>query len=387
MGRLVRLSVVVVLTSLHTSVCTEELAMQCPATGSCEEASTSTHNVLEPPTIDISPLVNTNQHSAGEWDAAAEAVARACEQWGFFQVVLNHGIPQALLDDVVSKGRELFSLPKIEKAKFKRTETNARGWYDDELTKQTRDWKEGFDIGHVPEPDKPPEHPSNVVAEGYNQWPGESVPSFKETIDEFYSSAALVAQRLLEGIASHLGLPRGYFAPSFEPHTSYLRLNYYPQCPEPSTLSVNRHTDAGALTVLLQENGTTALQVNHQGTERWVSIPPVDGAMTINVGDMLQVWTNDLFVAPEHRVLSQKDRDRFSAPFFYNPAYHADIAPLPIERERKADDQATATGGLAGQGKGRYRPVNWGEFRLRRFAGDYSNQGEEVQISHYRLDA
>lgn len=60
-----------------------------------------------------------------------------------------------------------------------RTETNARGWYDDELTKQTRDWKEGFDVGHVPEPDKPPEHPSNVVVEGYNQWPGESVPSFK----------------------------------------------------------------------------------------------------------------------------------------------------------------------------------------------------------------
>lgn len=67
--------------------------------------------------------------------------------------------------------------------------------------------------------------------------------------------------------------------------------------------------------------------------------------------------------------------------------YHADIAPLPIEGERKADDQATAAGGLAGQGKGRYRPVNWGEFRLGRFAGDYSNQGEEVQISHYRLDA
>lgn len=89
------------------------------------------------------------------------------------------------------------------------------------------------------------------------------LPHAQETIDEFYSSAALVAQRLLEGIASHLGLPRGHFAPSFEPHTSYLRLNYYPQCPEPSTLSVNRHTDAGALTVLLQENGTTALQVSN----------------------------------------------------------------------------------------------------------------------------
>lgn len=80
-------------------------------------------------------------------------------------------------------------------------------------------------------------------------------------MDLFYTSAAEVAQHLLEGLASHLGLPRRHFAPSFEPHTSYLRLNYYPACPEPSTLSVNRHTDAGALTVLLQENGTTALQV------------------------------------------------------------------------------------------------------------------------------
>lgn len=87
----------------------------------------------------------------------------------------------------------------------------------------------------------------------------------QETVDSFYSGAAEVAQHLLEGLASHLGLPRQHFAPSFEPHTSYLRLNYYPVCPEPSILSVNRHTDAGALTVLLQENGTTALQVRYVG--------------------------------------------------------------------------------------------------------------------------
>lgn len=60
-----------------------------------------------------------------------------------------------------------------------RTETNARGWYDDELTKQTKDWKEGFDVGHVPRPDMPPDHPLNVVVEGYNQWPDESLPLFK----------------------------------------------------------------------------------------------------------------------------------------------------------------------------------------------------------------
>lgn len=59
-----------------------------------------------------------------------------------------------------------------------RTEKNARGWYDDELTKQTKDWKEGFDMGHVPAPDMPPDHPSNVVEEGFNQFPS-NTPGFK----------------------------------------------------------------------------------------------------------------------------------------------------------------------------------------------------------------
>ncbi|CAN0449351.1 unnamed protein product, partial [Ascophyllum nodosum] len=284
-----------------------------------------------------------------------------------FQAV-NHGIPRGVLEKLVSQGREMFALPKEVKAAFKRTESNARGWYDDELTKQTKDWKEGFDVGHSLFPDLPPDHPSNVVAEGYNQWP-QDMPDFKETADAFYSSAARVAEGLLEGVASYLGLPRKFFTPSFDPHTSYLRLNYYPPCPEPcGMLSVNRHSDAGALTVLLQESGTTALQVNYKGTGQWVSIPPVDGALTINVGDMLQVWTNELFVAPEHRVLSQTDRDRFSAPFFYNPA-------LPQKNP------------LARQGVARYKPINWGEYRLKRFAGDYADEGtEEVQISHYRSE-
>lgn len=73
----------------------------------------------------------------------------------------------------------MFLFPWLPGFGFQRTATNARGWYDDELTKQTRDWKEGFDVGHVPHPGLPPDHPSNIVVEGFNQWPGEVVPLFK----------------------------------------------------------------------------------------------------------------------------------------------------------------------------------------------------------------
>lgn len=76
--------------------------------------------------------------------------------------------------------------------------------------------------------------------------------------------------------------------------------------------------------------------------------------------------------------------------------YHADVSPLstlvpetvPLGEQAQPGQQGSGegTGGLSEQGKARYRPVNWGEFRLRRFAGDYADQGtEEVQISHYLL--
>lgn len=112
----------------------------------------------------------------------------------------------------------------------------------------------------------------------------------QETMDAFYSAATTVATQLMKGIATNLGLPRSYFAPSFEPQTSYLRLNYYPPCPEPcDSLSVNRHSDAGALTVLLQEPGSTALQVGlavlvvRVGTRVLGLIPGIGGAAAFRV--------------------------------------------------------------------------------------------------------
>ena len=97
--------------------------------------------------------------------------------------------------------------------------------------------------------------------------------------------------------------------------------------------------------------------------------PPGDGALTINVGDMMQVWSNDVYRAPLHRVLADRTRRRYSAPFFYNPAHACMVAPIPTSA-------AAAP---------RYCPLNWGEFRRRRFEGDYGDYGTEVQISQWRL--
>jgi isopenicillin N synthase-like dioxygenase len=81
------------------------------------------------------------------------------------------------------------------------------------------------------------------------------------------------------------------------------------------------------------------------------------------------VWSNDRYRAALHRVRASAGTERFSAPFFLNPSFEARYEPLPtmIDVEHPA----------------RYRAIPWGEFRMRRAAGDYADVGEEVQIHHY----
>ena len=93
----------------------------------------------------------------------------------------------------------------------------------------------------------------------------------------------------------------------------------------------------------------------------------------INIGDMVQVWSNDRYQAALHRVTANSENARYSAPFFLNPAYHTDYAPLPST----IDERHPA----------RYRTINWGEFRGLRAAGDYADYGEEIQISHYGVQS
>ncbi len=104
--------------------------------------------------------------------------------------------------------------------------------------------------------------------------------------------------------------------------------------------------------------------------QRWHLVEPRADALVINIGDIVQVWSNDRYRASLHRVVADESAERFSAPFFFNPAYDMNYAPLPSS--------------IDAQHPARYSAINWGEFREQRAAGDYADYGEEVQISDYR---
>ncbi|MDH3769380.1 MAG: hypothetical protein OET79_00125 [Nitrospirota bacterium] len=326
------------------------------------------------PVIDIEPL---GSGSAQRQNTVAQ-IAAACRTWGFFQIT-GHGIANELISHVWRETKGFFASPTPAKHAVERTKDNARGWYNRELTKTTRDMKEVFDFGYKPYPELHDEDPSNRTRDGVNQWPDAGLcPDFRSTMWEYFQACEHIAFELLRVVGEGLDVSPDCLTCDFvNKHTSFLRLNYFPrydplhvdqQASARGHLGIHHHSDAGALTVLLQDH-VGGLQVCFN--DEWIPVEPVEGALVINIGDIVQVWSNDRYQAPLHRVLASDRRERYSLPFFYNPSYEAEYAPL--------DNLTNAAS------PPRYRPINWGEFRWKRQQGDFVNYGQENQISDYRF--
>ena len=330
------------------------------------EASPSGALCLQPRELDGNPVKGVPVIDIATLDAQTLArVDAACVEWGFFHVT-GHGVARTVRDSTLAMMREFFALPRARKLAVERTAANSWGFYDRELTKNVPDWKEIFDVG--------PPGRVGPMATARPQWPAEP-EGFRLAMETFAGEAERVAHRVLTAISINLGQGPDGLRTFFQDHTSFLRLNYYPVCDDPAPpdsptvpdrghLAIGHHTDAGAVTVLLQDD-RPGLQVLHDGA--WSNVMPVPGALTINIGDVVQVWSNDRYPAPLHRVAAHADRERFTAPFFFNPAYETHFAPLV--------------------GSPRYRTINWGKYRAARSAGDYADLGEEIQVSHFRRQA
>ncbi|KAH9251826.1 hypothetical protein BASA81_010269 [Batrachochytrium salamandrivorans] len=315
--------------------------------GECESPAWS-----GPPVIDLSL---PDQHLA---------VLQASQEWGFFQIA-NHNLSSELLGNLSRVMVNFFSKPLEEKLRVKRTATNSRGFAHDELTKQIKDYKEVFDYGF-----------GFGDTDGANQWPENAPPEFQAALHEYFQASTRLAQHVMDLVARGLGVDPTVFRDAFAKHSSFARLNYYPPLPAATAplgkdleLGISRHTDAGALTILWQDS--PGLQV-YSGTKQdnqdgeWVDVRVVPGALVVNVGDMLEVWSGGRIRAAEHRVVVHPSpRHRLSVPFFFNPDYAQVMQAITGPRK--------------------FRSFTWERFRRARFAGDYADLGTESQIEDYEL--
>ena len=120
----------------------------------------------------------------------------------------------------------------------------------------------------------------------------------------------------------------------FQPYNlAHVGVYYYPlRLTENSNeLSLGEHTDYGILTILMQDD-VGGLEILHESGQ-WIPVPPIPGTFVVNLGDMLEVWSNGAYKATKHRVrTTESNKERISMAFFFDPAADCVIEPLPLAK-------------------------------------------------------
>lgn len=270
------------------------------------------------PTIDFSGFGSGN-HSL---DASiAKQIRTACIDNGFFYVV-GHGIPSSETDEIYKTCKEFFSLSVEEKNRVSKANSSCNRGYEP-LAAQTLelgappDQKEGFYVG-VDIPQSDPRVIAGKFNHGPNQWPSEPT-DFQAVATRYFAKMVLLGTQLMQALALSLELPRNYFDGfTNDPMCTLRMLHYPPQRPSalPDEKGCGAHTDFGGLTLLWQDS-VGGLEVFDKDTGSWIPAPPVDGSFVVNLGDMIQRWTNGLYLSNIHRVINRSGTERYSIPFFF----------------------------------------------------------------------
>ncbi len=252
-----------------------------------------------------------------------------------FAVISDHGIPQARIDAAVEAGKRFFALPEAEKLKYKLPVGGQRGYtpFGVETAKGevNYDLKEFWHVGR----DLPPGHPyRNHMAD--NVWPDAEVADFHEKVGWLYAALDAMGLKVLEAIASYLGLDRQFFDPTVDFGNSILRLLHYPPVPaDGPNIRAAAHEDINVITLLLgaEEAGLEVLDRDGQ----WLAVNPPPGALVCNIGDMLQRLTNHKLPSTTHRVVNpapeRRGFARYSTPFFlhFNSDYLIETLPSCVD--------------------------------------------------------
>jgi isopenicillin N synthase-like dioxygenase len=276
------------------------------------------------PVVDISVLGGTDA------DAHAEAIRQlrqAAENVGFLYVS-GHGLADGLLAELQRATRDFFALPTETKMRvYMGHSRNHRGYVpegEEVFAGGTPDAKEAFDLS-IDLPATDPDYVAGNPLLGPNQWP-DDLPGFREAITAYYDAAFALGRRLLRGFSEALGLPADHLDRFVTKPPSQLRLIHYPYNERANDRpGIGAHTDYEIFTLLLPT--APGLEVMN-GAGEWIDAPPVPGTLVVNIGDMLEVWSNGLFTATSHRV-RRVSEERYSFPLFFACDYWTKVEPLP----------------------------------------------------------
>lgn len=296
---------------------------------------TQTNAVGTLPLINVQGLRSGDERQIRE---VAEAIGQAARNMGFFRIS-DHGIDPELIEATYQSARRFFSLPEETKRRYYiGNSTNHRGYvpftekgdYPDEVNRSY----EAFDLGlDLPEDD--PDYLAGNRVLGPNVWP--ELAGFRETVARYYGEVSALGRLVCSALELHLGLPTGAMTDQMSKPISQLRLLHYvrqKQTSDHSSVNMGAHTDYECLTLLHTRN--EGLQVMTQD-DRWIDVPVDPSVLVVNIGDMLEAWSNGLLRSTPHRVLNHSP-ERFSLPYFVATNHDTLIKPFAqlVSAKRRA---------------------------------------------------
>ncbi|KAA1470004.1 Clavaminate synthase-like protein [Dentipellis sp. KUC8613] len=344
------------------------------------------------PVISIEPWINSHEKK-GRLSTAA-AIHAACLDFGFFYLDISSYIDPSEPEDLSQLAREFFALPQEEKDKLSLgNQDHARGYQRlrENVTQGKADNHEALDFYRpveVPDRTKP--------LWGENQWP--TIPTFKEKYEAWTEKMKHLGLIVMEAMSVGLGMsPEEWKELRAQVGDSFwvMRIIGYPPLPDDDTgYSCGAHRDYGCLTFLWADPTKDALQVflpqpfvaleaeddpTREGLEQgiWITADPIRGCVVCNIGEMWEIWTNGLYRSTLHRVIHRGSNYRVSIPFFFEPNFTANIAPLPAAL--RIQDGLTATAAdvrrrAEGKPKKVYKPTVYGDFLKHKVGSNFATR-------------
>ncbi|CAM0905176.1 unnamed protein product [Alopecurus aequalis] len=315
------------------------------------------------PVIDLAVLEKGRDTAAAELCRAE--IVRAATEWGFFQVT-NHAVPQVLLDKLREEQVRVFRRPfqrKVNEPLLDFSQESYRWGTPTATSLEQLSWSEAY---HIPiTPPSAPEHDYQVATANEDDY------YTRYVIEEVSTAMWQLAQQLASILIRELQRDDDHeMMMSCTRSTCFLRLNRYPPCGSGGAFGLCPHTDSDFLTILRPQDSVGGLQLLKAG--RWLTMKPSPSELVVNIGDLLQAWSNDLYRSVEHRVVAHAARERFSVAFFLCPSYDTVICP----RRRPEGSQIESL----------YSSFTFGEYRSQ-IREDVNLTGRKIGLPRFRRHA
>jgi isopenicillin N synthase-like dioxygenase len=288
-------------------------------------------------TIETIPVIDLGPCLAGEPGALERTAAElkiALTEIGFYFIV-NHGVPREKIRATFDQVKRFHAQPDEKKLALKLNADSTgylpmRGNTLRTSTVQTNT-KPNLNEAFFVKREMPADHPDVLSGRRYrgpNRWPSD-LPGFREVVVDYCNTMERLVQKMVRLYARALDLPAAYFDAPFEDPQFSLRMTHYPHQDGPveDEFGLAPHTDTSFLT-LLAPNEVAGLSIRTQ-SGKWIDAPAIDNAYVVNGGQMLQRWTNDLFLATPHRAINRSGGERYAIPFFCDSNIDWPVAAVP----------------------------------------------------------